>query len=158
MRLLLFAWLIFALPAAIAADFKSMPNVQTEIIRAEFGIFQNGDFIPTNQVPLVIGQTYGWRIKLITNKTTVKWREQFILPSAPKDWGVNKIQGKNEISTDRRVSITELEVNPINGVISNAWSVVKGDPEGHYMIRVTVDNQPEQVFVFDVKTPTKHSN
>ncbi|CAG1021021.1 hypothetical protein DOJK_00722 [Patescibacteria group bacterium] len=154
MKILFTALLLFISPV-IAGEIKQQDFKHIEIIKAEFGLIENNQLIPSEKVPLIIGQTYGWRIELNTNKPKIKWREQFILPKAPKTWGgVNKIAGSNAISTDKRVSITEREVIPENGVISNAWSVVQGDPTGRYMIRVIIENQQERVFTFDVETPT----
>jgi hypothetical protein len=38
-----------------------------------------------------------------------------------------------------------------SGLIANAWNVAKGDPPGHYIIRVAVEDQPTRQFDFDVK-------
>lgn len=148
MKLLFIALLLFISP--VIAD-----ELPIEIINAEFGLINNNQFIASDKVPLITGQLYGWRIQLKTNKTKIKWKEQFILPKAPKTWGeLNQIDGKNSISNDKRVSITEREVIPENGIIYNAWSVANGDPKGRYMIRVLIENQQERVFTFNVETPT----
>ena len=55
------------------------------------------------------------------------------------------------ISEDRRVSITEREVEPDGGVIFNMWVIAPGDPAGRYVIRVIIDGAVERVFEFDVE-------
>jgi hypothetical protein len=69
-------------------------------------------------------------------------------------WGVEG-SGKNKISTDKRVPVTEVKAVPNNGVIANSWKIVAGDPTGRYMLGVRVDDQLERVFVFDVQKPEK---
>lgn len=148
----LFCWSFLA----IAGTLKLAPNDDTvQIIRAEFGLFNESGFIPTNTVPLVVGQNYGWRIELKTNKPIIKWREQFILPATPKTWGDVEQQGLSKLSNDKRVSVMEREVTPENGVIFNAWAVAPGDPKGSYIMRVLIDKRDERIFQFNVQPVTK---
>jgi|GEM_PF-974574 len=121
------------------------------IVRAEFGLFNASGFVPSNTVPLVEGQTYGWRIVLKTNKANVRWREEFTLPVAPATWGDAETKGLNTVSNDKRVSVMEREVTPVDGVIVNSWAVVAGDPVGHHVMRVLIDNRYEHIFQFDVQ-------
>lgn len=129
-----------------------------EISRAEFGIIDHGQLTVTQQVPLTVGLAYGWQIQLKNPKASVKWREVFILPNAPKTWKLDGFQGKSKISDDKQISVLERVEQPVNGMISNVWSVAKGDPQGRYVLRVTIDDTLERVFVFDVLPTTKKSN
>ena len=127
----------------------------TQVISGQFGLFNPDDpahgFTPSNVGPLVENQTYGWVIRLRTNKPTVKWREEFVLPEKPDTWGGAQPFGKHSISPNGRVSITEREVTPEKGMIFNAWTVAPGDPQGKYIIRVFVEGALVKTFRFDVQ-------
>jgi hypothetical protein len=150
--LAVFYFLLMGVSVASATGQLTITPEYVQIVRAEFGLFNpsaSGDlvFMPSKTVPLVVQQAYGWRILLKTNKAKIKWREEFTLPVAPVTWG----DAENLVSKNRRVSVMEREVPPVDGVIFNAWTVAAGDPKGHHLMRVLIDNQYEQVFEFDVQ-------
>lgn len=127
-----------------------------EIVKAEFGLFnlpESGKppFVPATTVPLENNQGYGWVILIKTNEEMVKWREEFTLPAPPETWAEEQKGGLQTISPDKRTCVTERQVKPANGIIYNTWTVVPGDPKGHYIIRVTVEGKAERTFEFDVK-------
>ncbi|KAF0812686.1 hypothetical protein IGB42_02978 [Andreprevotia sp. IGB-42] len=128
-----------------------------QIVAASFGLIDNPDahlpgFTVTNVVPLKPDQAYGWMIQLRTQKQTVRWREEFTLPAPPANWGVDEILGKRTISGGGTTSVLERTVVPgKNGVISNMWSVLPGDPPGRYRIRVLVEDKVLRTFEFDVR-------
>lgn len=159
LRFLLRTVLCFSLMVtfvASAGQLKITPE-ELQIVRAEFGLFNASGFVPTKIVPLTEGQVYGWRIVLKTNKAKVRWREEFRLPVVPATWGDAEIKGLSSISEDRRVSVMEREVLPIDGVIVNSWAVAAGDPKGHHSMRVLIDNHYEHIFEFDMqKMPIGH--
>ncbi len=141
---------------AVAGDLPGDSRQNVQIIKARFGLFNPPNsgkppFIEAKTVPLKTGQGYGWLILLKTDKPTIKWREEFTLPSAPATWGEGKPQSINKVTDDKKTSITEKAVAPIHGVIFNAWEVAPGDPKGHYVIRVIIENTEEQRFEFDVQ-------
>ena len=149
--------LTLALPMSAHADATIVLGVKgTEVSNAAFGLFDtaNGgavNFVPGNVVPLVEGQGYGWIMAIQTNKKQVKWREEFTLPEAPESWGDPETLGKRRISKGAKVSNTERVVEPVNGQISNAWAVAKGDPPGLYKIRVFVEGKLARTFEFEVR-------
>ena len=74
------------------------------------------------------------------------------MPAAPSLWGGEKAPSTvQSLSADRRISITEGEATPAQGMIFNAWSVAPGDPAGTYRIRVFIDNRLVETFDFKVK-------
>ncbi len=154
---ILLAFLLFIdIPVVSAMDKLDTAPADVQIIRAEFGLFNSSTsdgivFVPSKTVPLVEGQGYGWRILLKTNKSKIKWREEFTLPSAPITWGDAEAQGINSVSKNRKVSVMEREDSPVEGVIFNTWTVARGDPTGHYFMRVIIDKRYERVFEFDVQ-------
>jgi hypothetical protein len=89
-------------------------------------------------------------VTLRTKQATVKWREEFSLPSAPIVWGSPPASSR-EVSADRKTSIIEREVSPNKGTIFNVWSVAAGDPPGRYLIRLTVADAAPVVFEFEVR-------
>jgi|HubBroStandDraft_6_1064221.scaffolds.fasta_scaffold889084_2 hypothetical protein len=126
---------------------------EVEIDRAEFGLFKDAtrqaDFTQTDVVPLVIGQFYGWRIFLKTSDKTVRVREEFELPTAPKTWG-NATPGQT-VSPDRTISTIDRYEPVVGGLIERRWGVAQGDPAGAYTIRVVVEGSPAVTFQFTVK-------
>lgn len=142
--------------ASAAVPLKIIPEA-LHVVRAEFGLFNASGFVPSNRVPLVEGQTYGWRIVVKTNKTKVRWREEFTLPVAPATWGDAETNGLNSVSSDKRVSVMEREESPVDGVMVNSWAVAAGDPVGHHSMRVLIDNRYEHIFQFDVQSAPQHT-
>ena len=139
-------------PARAAAPARAQTAVQIE--QFAFGVFNRTadgrfDFKPTNTVPLTPNQEFGWMIGITTTQPTVKWREEFTLPAAPESWG--PVEGKHQLSADRKVSILEREVTPERGFLSNGWTVSPGDPKGRHVIKVTVEDAPPVVFEFDLE-------
>jgi hypothetical protein len=155
-RLFLFLSLSWGAPGFAMLD-KTPPAPDIEVIHAEFGLYYaspSGEWVltPSATVPLEKGQHYGWSILLKTTKPRVKWREEFTLPSPPKSWGGEQMPvAMQTISPDHLTSVLEVDAIPVGGVIENMWEVEPGDPEGHYMIRVTIDGGSAQVFEFEVR-------
>lgn len=145
----------FALAAESSSTCANEPTVLV-VTSAQFGLIKlhpskPDRFTPKRWVPLRVNQAYGWRIRLNSNQPTVKWREEFTLPAKPKTWGAAEEAGTRELSNDGRVSVTEREVTPEKGMISNTWYVAPGDPAGPYRIRVFVEGQLVKTFNFVVK-------
>jgi hypothetical protein len=61
------------------------------------------------------------------------------------------VEGKHEISADRKVSTLEREVTPERGFLFHSWSISPGDPKGRHVIKVTIEDAPPVVFEFDVE-------
>jgi len=153
---LLFA-LFFCYPAfaIIPLNIKSDLAADYEVVSADFGLFNTIEsnqplFIPTTKVPLKPSQGYGWIIALRTNKSKIKWREEFTLPASPERWSP-EADGIQTISPDGKVSVVERETSPRHGMIYNAWLVAPGDPKGLYKIRVFIDNKLVKEFQFTVE-------
>jgi hypothetical protein len=139
-------------PAQAAPAASAQPSVQIE--QAAFGVFNQAadgriDFKPTRTVPLTPNTEFGWVIGVTTPKPTFRWREEFTVPTPPETWG--PVEGKHEISADRKVSILEREVTPERGFIFNSWTIAPGDPKGRHVIKVTVEDAPPVVFEFDIE-------
>ncbi|NTW99044.1 MAG: hypothetical protein HGB35_03780 [Geobacteraceae bacterium] len=152
-----FIVLLLCFPAIAALSKEAVRESSGyEVISADFGIFETNTsgkpvFVPTVVVPLTPNQGYGWVMLIRTDKPSIKWREEFTLPAIPATWGDSHLPGTSSVSADGLTSITEREVSPDQGVISNSWEVAPGDPQGHYVIRVFVEGSLAKVFEFDVK-------
>jgi len=107
-------------------------------------------FRETDRIPKKTGLTYGWRIHIRTDKDLVTWKELFLLPSAPDNWGGEEKE-EITISGDRKQSIMIKTVIPENGWISNKWNVSEGDPSGKYVIHVYINGQFAKRFIFHVE-------
>lgn len=146
---------VLAAALALAIPAAAQPAAKVEIVGSVFGVL-NPDapggpaFTPSDKVSLARKDNYGWMIGLRTDQPTVHYREEFTLPAAPKAWSGDAAK-ELQVSKDRRTAVIERDVAPENGVIGNFWSVVDGDPKGHYRIRVSVEGGPAQTFDFDVE-------
>jgi hypothetical protein len=135
------------------------PTVATSnatVVKASFGTFKQSasgsfEFKEAAVVPLTPGQQYGWVIQLGDSPPKLRWLEELTLPSAPESWGPNEAIGTRTITDGARVSNTEREVEPVNDVIFNIWSVAPGDPSGHYKIRVFISGVKILDFEFEVR-------
>ncbi len=103
-------------------------------------------------VPLLPGLgCFGWRIKLKGDVATLKYKEIFTLPKAPKEWiGVEVTSEGSKISNNYRTAITERTVTPEKGMIESRWCIAEGDPTGKHQIQVFLDGQFVRQFDFDV--------
>lgn len=162
--LLLAAFTSAAATSSLAAANTSSSTVSeshdVKIINSEFGIFNLGpdgkpvSFTPTKQVPLVVGQPYGWVIYVQPKTQKIRVREEFTLPEAPEIWG-GEPEGTQSLSSDRKVSVIEREADASGGIVTNAWEVAPGDPSGKYRIKVFFNDRLAATFEFIVKEPEK---
>ncbi len=125
-------------------------QVQIDLEKAAFGTYsKEGEFTETSKVPLETGQAYGWKLKLkqLQPNAKIKWKEEFILPAAPKKWGGED----TNVSKDKTTNVTEREVEPTNGWIGHAWDVAEGDPPGKYVMKIYINDVLMKTFKFQVK-------
>ncbi|HEX3365825.1 hypothetical protein [Phenylobacterium sp.] len=126
-----------------------------ELLDGHFGVFNTVDgkpaFKEADKVPNKAGQQYGWLVKLKTNKSTVRVREEIRLPAPTNTWGEKaKLPPGMTVAADNRSAVFERDVAPRENLIFNVWAVAAGDPSGDYVIRVTIDGQLRQ-FNFTVE-------
>jgi hypothetical protein len=107
-------------------------------------------FVETSRVPLVTGTEFGWRIHLSDDATSVKLREEFVLPATPTTWSHTE---DTEIVSGGRVAVTERVLTPEGGWVENGWAFTDGDPEGEYLIRVFLDDELVREFRFRADDP-----
>jgi hypothetical protein len=125
-------------------------------LQAEFGLFKLSprdevlDFKPGHSVPLVDDQAYGWLLHLNKKSGRVRVLERFTMPATPRTWGIgpNERTGRSGDSSSISVDLT-LQVYD-GGVVYRAWSVAPGDPVGHHVIQVWVEDAAPLRFEFDV--------
>ena len=108
-------------------------------------------FVPSSVLPLKDGQAFGWRMQVRTQARLVRVREELTLPAEPRTWGDPEPGLKRRTTPDGRTAITELLLEPKNGVISQSWTITQGDPKGGWVVKVRVEDGPEQVFRFDAR-------
>jgi hypothetical protein len=154
-RLFTWSWLVLLATAGFGA-WAAGSDTKTTVLKAESGLFGPGEpgaqsFLPTSALPLKDGQAFGWRIQLRRQARTVRVREELTLPAEPKTWGDPEPGLKRRTTPDGRTAITELQLAPQNGVISQSWTVTTGDPKGSWVIKVRVEDGPEHVFRFDAR-------
>lgn len=130
-----------------------------EVSQKQFGILiesKGGDgfsFVPLDSVPLVIGQQFGWMLKVKTDRSEIVVREEQTLAAPPSTFG--DASNGSTISPDGRTCTQELTLEPDDdGCIFHFWEVAKGDPLGPASFRLFIDDQLvanlEFLFVNDI--------
>ncbi len=132
---------------ACASVYDQHPRIDAAIFGVEMPIGDDGGsfFVETRRVPLVSGATFGWRLRLTDPTSTVRLREELVLPSAPPIWRHTE---DTSITSDRKTAVTERFVRPEGGWLENAWSFTEGDPSGRYRLRVFLDDELVKEFSF----------
>jgi hypothetical protein len=124
-----------ALSCAMLAPTAAFPEARTSIVASDFGVFDDakGTFTPTRTVSRAGEPEYGWMMLLETPKRQVTYREEVSGPDGAAP------------------TVRERTVTPDEGVILNVWSAEKDHPVGRYLIRVSVEDQVEKTFAFEVR-------
>lgn len=142
-------------PPAATTAYPTIPGVQ--IKRAEFGVFRDlGSTTATLDTARVVSRDkrpIGWVIELDTLKPTVRWREEFTVPSPPQHWGLSSDKSDvraTSLSADRLTASTERRVAVGAGTISHTWRLDATDPSGPHRMRVYVEDVLVGDFAFEV--------
>jgi len=98
----------------------------------------------------ITDESYGWWIEVGTSKKTVKVTQILTCPVPPKSWGSLEKVGK--ISSDNKtLTIVEKQNVSPKGMISYAFNVADGYPQGIYEIKVVIDDSQVKHFNFILK-------
>lgn len=104
---------------------------------ATFGVIDDmGSLVPSDIVPLVPGQQFGWELAL-EDEGLHTWREVLITPQAPREW----VGADLQILDEGRVGITERTEVAVDGVLAHAWTITDGDPAGHHVLELWLDGR-----------------
>ena len=128
-----------------------------QIKRAEFGVFRDLNSPAATLDPTRVvardGRPIGWVIAVDTQKSTVRWREEFTVPAPPQHWGLAPDTSDirpTSISADKLTASTERQVATGGGTISHWWKLDASDPRGPHTMRVYVEDVLVGNFAFDV--------
>jgi hypothetical protein len=154
-------------PASISTSISQPARGKTrkpysyQVISAKVGVFttstpEDFSFTAATDVPLVVGQPFGWVIQLRTHQSnptpTVKMREELILPDFPVTWGATDTTGTRTVSDDSRVASTDFEIQPdTSGLLYRVWSIADGDPPGRYVFKLYIEGKLVKELGFEVK-------
>ena len=128
-----------------------------EIIRSDFGLFgaiPSGDpaFQSSRIVPMNQNQAYGWFMELRTSKSKIKWREEMVLPAPLKTLDIIGSSSQHSISEDGlTVTTKQEELVSDSGLIYHRWWVDAGDPMGHYIVRIYMEDKLVRTFEFEAE-------
>jgi hypothetical protein len=142
--------------AVMAQGARPSAAAVVTVLRADFGLVAppgsaQPTFLPSSTVPLQVDQGYGWVIRVRTPLRTVRVHEVLSLPAAPATWGDPEPGLKRRVSADERTATTETVLPVRDGVVSQSWAVAPGDPAGRYVLRVRIEDAPQQSFTFTVR-------
>jgi hypothetical protein len=152
--LLFRSWFVLATSIMVAGALQGTDFIRLleqhpspRVASSEFGIHECGGFLPTTDVPLIPGETFGWRLT-VPDGQPVAWREELVLPAAPAVWSG---AGFIDIRDDGRTAVTAGVDVPWQGELSHAWVVTEGDPPGDYELRLWVDGRLHEIYRFRVQ-------
>lgn len=136
------------------AIFVALPLFAQAKIEVRFGILAvdaagQEQFVETDRVPNVVGQSYGWIATIEPLGASVTWTEELKLPIAPLTWDVNGAL-KVAISDDRTTVHTSGVLLAGESEFSSLWSITPGDPNGAYSILVKVSDGVVAEHTFNV--------
>ena len=154
--------MIFALFFSLLAEvsFATSPSpveAPVEVLSAEFGLFAvsgQGEqvFEPGSIVPHMVGQRYGWIIKINTGKRSLSVREEYLLPMPPNEQkDMDSFSQSMNIPMQRRNQVSQRQLVPVDGEIYGEWAIGSGEPAGHRHLHVVIESQVVASFEFDVK-------
>lgn len=151
-------------PAAMAQttsveQVSSLPTIpELTLKQFRFGVLHDSDTAtPKLEQTLVVTRgnaPFGWTISLDTNKSAVRWREEFTMPVPPKSWGSAKDATDvypMRLSADKRTATTERLVTVGRSELSHRWTLEPGDPAGLHTMRVWVEDVLVATVNFEVK-------
>ncbi|GAB2181808.1 hypothetical protein DLREEDagrD3_20310 [Denitratisoma sp. agr-D3] len=157
--LLALACWLFAAPGFAAPP----TDGPVEIVSSQFGLFDAStpnelSFEPTNLVPRIVGQRYGWIIELKTAKRNVSVREEYLIALPAKaDAKATEGAAKDEFlegfkqPPQRRNQVSQRQLAPVDGQIYGEWSVGQNEPAGHRRLQVFVEGRLAATFEYDVR-------
>ena len=117
---------------ALHPELGMLPAPASERIVVDFGVDVGGEFVSSDVVPLVPGQTFGWRLSAPPG-SVVDWREELDLPAAPRVWELND----STTLLDPRHAVSS-GIASLGGdtTLEHGWVVTDGDPAGTYHMRI----------------------
>lgn len=90
----------------------------------------------TTTIPYrVASSCYRWVLEVEPRQSDRTLSEVLVLPTAPAEWGIEP-GDRTIVDPSRRLASTEISVAMSDTVISNAWCVAPGDPQGRYSVAV----------------------
>lgn len=125
-----------------ASHSSAKPCGRVTVLRAEFGTYDGArQFVRRDPavVPLAAGTRFGWRLKLSTPMTGVRFTEHFRTP-APADWFVAPGNGVTVHPDAAGATTVRDVVADRDGWIANHWTVSPDDPAGDAAMTVTVED------------------
>lgn len=135
----------------------SAAELSVEIISAEFGTFDDSNpreliFEPTAIVPHKAGQRYGWIIEVRTSKRALSVREEYVLPSPPRETKASDPLSESlNIPLQRRNQVSQRHLVPVDGKIYGEWAIGPNEPAGHRHLQVIIEEQLAASFQYDVQ-------
>ena len=129
-----------------------------DVVGAEFGLFEGANdtrevaFVPSNVVPLRVGQRYGWVIELGKAPRSLSVREEYLLPVAATPARADDPVSENlSVPLQRRNQVSQRQMAPVDGKIYGEWSVGSKEPAGHRHLEVLIEGRVAASFEFDVR-------
>ncbi len=109
-------------------------------------------FIPTTEVPLRTGASFGWLVKASTTLDQVTVAETFTLPKQNGTWSVDA--SRTTISDDG-LSATTTYPQSIWDMVWNLWTFEDGDPDGPHAFELKIEDKPVATLKFDIVKPKR---
>jgi hypothetical protein len=132
-------------PTPVAIKVIEASFVQQDLGGGTYRVF------PTTRIKYDPGKScYSWLLRVEPQNAEVAITERFTLPAPATHWG----NPDSNVSVDRSEASTELNESLDDGVLTNGWCVVEGDPIGKYVIDVFHGGRRLHRFTFEVTEQT----
>ena len=105
-------------------------------------------FTEARTVSLKDKQSYGWALRIKTDRKKLKYTEVLVAPAPLTHWGIAK---NTSISKDRKTATSNREWIADTKWLGNFWGVSPSDPPGNYEFRISIDGIPVQTYGFTIQ-------
>ena len=146
-------------PAIPTLPLKIAPDLTVRTVH--FGLLKSDadsddQFVPTDSIPAIDGQAFGWIIEVDTTRKTLHWQEHLRMPEPPADWGDAASDPALVISKDGKSVVAQGQDDVDDNELSRFyWSLATGDPAGEYQMDVAVEGHPVAHIRFRVPAMVK---
>ena len=98
-----------------------------------------GRIVETRRIDTAKHPGFGWRLEFEGRRQTIRFREEFMLPSPAQTWQVGH---ETTVAADRASAVTEGDRRLGSEMtLRNAWIHTEGDPKGQHTMRIWVDGK-----------------
>lgn len=109
-------------------------------------------FIPTREVPLKPGNSFGWMLKVSTTLDQVRVSEKFTLPKKNGTWTVDP---ETTVISEDGLSATTTQYHTVWDTLWRVWTFEEGDPTGPHSFELSIQDKTAATLKFEITAPQR---